>query len=79
LPPDLKVVEFPYSTTLQDIPGKLRLFADRIESGEIADVEACVVIFNNPECGVVVHGLGTANAHTAYYMLGKAMHKLDCD
>ena len=70
----LNVVEFPYSS-LADIPAKLRAIADKIESGEYADVTQAVVVLNGD---LKVFGLGAdCLASAAYTYLGLAQRQLE--
>lgn len=74
--PVLRVIEFP-NTNLQDIPAKLRQFADRIEDGTITDVDAAVLLLRVEEGEVALHGFGAADPALAYWMLGRASRILD--
>lgn len=71
----LKVVEWP-NVNLQDIPAKLRQFADRIEDGTIADCDAAVLVLRVEDGECKVHGFGNADPALGYWMLGRAMREL---
>ncbi|MFB9123305.1 hypothetical protein E2553_00190 [Paraburkholderia dipogonis] len=72
----MKLVEFPL-TNLQDIPAKLRQFADRIEDGTLVDIDAAVLLLRDEHGDVLVHGFGNADPSLAYWMMGRGMRKLD--
>jgi hypothetical protein len=77
--PELRVVEFP-TTSLQDIPNQFRDIARRLETGNIPEATAVVVIlYIDEEQDVRVHGFAEATAVFGYWMLGRAMRKLDSD
>jgi hypothetical protein len=75
--PQLRVIDFPVTVNLQDIPGKLRQFADRIEDGTITDVDAAVLLLRIEDGEVAVHGFGNADPSLGYWMCGRAMRIMD--
>ena len=58
----MTVVDFPISTPLTDVPGRLRKLADDIESGEqSARIAIIVVVDNHDETSVLGYGdIGTS-------------------
>lgn len=70
---NLKVVTI-HESSLRDIPAKLRLIADKIESGEYGDInQAALVVHGNQ---LDIFGLGDVSGSDVAYMLFSAAMKM---
>lgn len=70
---DLKVVAI-HKPSLRDVPAKLRLIAEKIESGEYGDINQATLVIHGKQLDIF--GLGDVSGSDVAYMLFSAAMKM---